>query len=375
MNLDGIRMIKGGQVLIEPSTSSAGWTALFLRNTHDIDWTRSPLASFRSLWIEVTGSGVDYNIDQYGGRVNINLMNSNNPAAKHRLWNNGIVTYSGRTFSGNSSSIQNYFVFEDYTCHAIIENCNARNLGTALNDPRFTFVECSYSPGGGADPQTGTSFNNLLSSCLWKYDGGFLDSNMVTFSNSGTGTLAIPTTDATYGRALLIRPNAGNVNAIFQAHLRNAFPQGGQLFVLVRGTLPTISGGNLELSLIFNGAFIGESRVYTPANSGQQFLEIIPITAQSANPTGFGFIFVGPATTDIKITQAEIWAGKSIPCTPMPIYPNKVRTYASAVPTVGTWAQGDSCDNTDPTAAGIPGWVCTAAGSPGTWKAMASLAA
>jgi hypothetical protein len=45
----------------------------------------------------------------------------------------------------------------------------------------------------------------------------------------------------------------------------------------------------------------------------------------------------------------------------------KVR--ASAVPTTGTWGQGDTIDNIGPAAAGVPGWVCT---TPGTFGAIGS---
>lgn len=50
-------------------------------------------------------------------------------------------------------------------------------------------------------------------------------------------------------------------------------------------------------------------------------------------------------------------------------------TFGAAAPTTGTWAVGDKRYNTAPAAAGTPGWVCTTAGTPGTWKAMANLAA
>lgn len=46
----------------------------------------------------------------------------------------------------------------------------------------------------------------------------------------------------------------------------------------------------------------------------------------------------------------------------------------SAAPTTGTWKQGDIVWNTAPASGGAPGWVCTTAGTPGTWKAMANLA-
>lgn len=47
----------------------------------------------------------------------------------------------------------------------------------------------------------------------------------------------------------------------------------------------------------------------------------------------------------------------------------------TAAPVSGTWARGDMVRNSTPSAAAAPGWLCVTAGSPGTWKAMANLAA
>lgn len=53
-----------------------------------------------------------------------------------------------------------------------------------------------------------------------------------------------------------------------------------------------------------------------------------------------------------------------------------VRHYsASAAPTTGAWKRGDVVWNTTPSAGGTPGWVCVTAGTPGTWKEMANVAA
>jgi hypothetical protein len=57
------------------------------------------------------------------------------------------------------------------------------------------------------------------------------------------------------------------------------------------------------------------------------------------------------------------------------IYVNtKVVTTASAAPTTGTWAQGDVVFKSNATSGQPAGWMCTVAGTPGTWKAMANLA-
>lgn len=52
----------------------------------------------------------------------------------------------------------------------------------------------------------------------------------------------------------------------------------------------------------------------------------------------------------------------------------------TAVPTTGTWQQGDRITNSTPTEAGtagskyvVLGWVCVASGTPGTWVQMRTL--
>lgn len=50
-------------------------------------------------------------------------------------------------------------------------------------------------------------------------------------------------------------------------------------------------------------------------------------------------------------------------------------TYDTAAPTSGTWSRGDIVYNTAPSASGTVGWVCTTAGTPGTWKTFGTIAA
>lgn len=49
--------------------------------------------------------------------------------------------------------------------------------------------------------------------------------------------------------------------------------------------------------------------------------------------------------------------------------------FASAAPTSGTWSRGDIIWNTAPSASGFAGWICTASGTPGTWKTFAVISA
>lgn len=45
----------------------------------------------------------------------------------------------------------------------------------------------------------------------------------------------------------------------------------------------------------------------------------------------------------------------------------------TAYPTAGTWAVGDHCANTNPSAGQPKGWFCTVAGTPGTWTSEGNL--
>lgn len=47
--------------------------------------------------------------------------------------------------------------------------------------------------------------------------------------------------------------------------------------------------------------------------------------------------------------------------------------FYSAVPTSGTWAVGDRISNRAPAAGQPKGWLCTVAGSPGTWLSEGNL--
>lgn len=49
------------------------------------------------------------------------------------------------------------------------------------------------------------------------------------------------------------------------------------------------------------------------------------------------------------------------------------RLTANVVPTLGTWKQGQILWRAYPTALGSPGWMCVAAGTPGTWGSLPAL--
>ena len=50
-----------------------------------------------------------------------------------------------------------------------------------------------------------------------------------------------------------------------------------------------------------------------------------------------------------------------------------VKGYGYSEPSLGTWKQGDIIERQNPSAGGNCGWVCTAEGTPGTWKSFGSI--
>jgi hypothetical protein len=85
--------------------------------------------------------------------------------------------------------------------------------------------------------------------------------------------------------------------------------------------------------------------------------------AQSARVIQSSFV-QGVGTIDFQVPSMRLGAGSNI------------RRHASgtAAPTSGTWARGDIVWNVNPSAGGTMGWMCVAAGTPGTWRPMPNLA-
>ena len=54
-------------------------------------------------------------------------------------------------------------------------------------------------------------------------------------------------------------------------------------------------------------------------------------------------------------------------------YQGQTQQYLDAMPTAGTWSQGDIAWNTRPERGTVLGWVCIKTGAPGTWRPFVSI--
>lgn len=144
---------------------------------------------------------------------------------------------------------------------------------------------------------------------------------------------------------------------------------------LVKASAPTLMN-----FFITSGSFASFSNC--PADTKWRRVVIVFKASVSVAP----LMYVYPTNADAptlsfaKVQSLRVPAGGDLSSisetVALGLFNNNQNTFCyTAAPTVGTWKVGDQIWNTAPAAAGAPGWICTTAGTPGTWKAMASLAA
>ncbi|AIW03449.1 tail fiber protein [Bacillus phage Moonbeam] len=109
----------------------------------------------------------------------------------------------------------------------------------------------------------------------------------------------------------------------------------------------------------------------TVLSTGDRFESQRPLLAVDNNwalnaSSNSQFIANGSTTNffgDVRKLEGVITASNTILAT----------VYGASAPATGTFSAGSICYNTAPVAGGKIGWICTAGGSPGTWKAFGAI--
>lgn len=199
--------------------------------------------------------------------------------------------------------------------------------------------------------------------------GSTSDGSMIDSQNGAINANSIQLTS---GRVLGVEVDTTNAKK-FTLNVGYDGTVGGRLVVLcfdAGGSL--LSGSSPIYAYGTNNATLGVSGVGywsgsdSTANRSVRFHDDV----KSA------FIGVSKGNTNIDINSFRLFAqdttnGIDTPVvisTEDPTQISPTMRYASAIPTAGTWKKGDILFHTDPAAGGFIGWVCTAAGTPGTWK-------
>lgn len=129
-----------------------------------------------------------------------------------------------------------------------------------------------------------------------------------------------------------------------------------------------LAGGKIKNSIISENRISGFSQndIYSLGNSANNTITNNICTSSVANnifSNGGGIITDNIGTVYYTTYNTKTKLGML------------TRTYAEAIPISGTWARGDIIYTTVPSAGGYIGWVCTTAGTPGTWKTFGAITA
>lgn len=118
------------------------------------------------------------------------------------------------------------------------------------------------------------------------------------------------------------------------------------------GNVKSITAGNMS-KLKWSGGI---------AASGQPVFELKYDTASAGGQTKFA-----PGSTLISLSHLPVGTGTA----PVLTIGTQHITWASAPPTVGAWVVGDVVYNNAAMSGVPPAWMCSVAGTPGTWKPLA----
>ena len=252
--------------------------------------------------------------------------------------------------------------------------CSAEfNNGHGFYDASFlgnTFVGCH------ADGNSGRSYysddSNARSTFIGCYAEGGQQPVKISGSSNVYGGLLADGVDSDGG--LSVRGSVGD--GILRMYPKNATD--GPLYAQIGGLGP--AGGYDYLVRFYNAkdASQGQGFSYAALLSGyvyaNQTRNLFAMTQANAGTGALAgwmtggrgslqpdSLFVGPMFLG---TQGSTWGGGE-----------RMIQYGSAAPTTGTYAQGDIVFNNAPSAGGFVGWVCTAGGTPGTWKTFGAISA
>lgn len=125
-----------------------------------------------------------------------------------------------------------------------------------------------------------------------------------------------------------------------------------------------------------NGAGIVHTNNYQRANPGQGW-QLLTRTVQptAAGTLEMGFEFTG--VTEIMMDELCVTFGPVADTNGSRFGSLEVNgntwTFGNAIPSNGTWKVGDRISNSAPVVGSPKGWLCTVAGSPGTWVSEGNL--
>jgi hypothetical protein len=174
-----------------------------------------------------------------------------------------------------------------------------------------------------------------------------------------TGTTSTPQ----IGYPLPLLPNQW-----FTVSLWVYVPSGQDLTQLQLGM---VQGGTTQPGGVFNQVADGWTKLQAAFFSGSATEP--PVVGVQGN--GKGRFYIADAQAAVGAVAPSNTFVPSANVTPVLYLGGHSVSYGDAAPVEGTWMQGDVVYNNAPAPGGFVGWVCTAAGTPGTWSTFGAITA
>ena len=302
----------------------------------------------RNVYIhDFVGNGITINADTSGSGYNYG--NANGWSIKDvtvQNCYNGIYIHGGDANAGNGSAINvtsatNCGIYDSSFLGNTWLGCQVVSTGPAFKtdnpNARTLFVGCYAEGGAGLSSILAPS---MVLGGILSTSGSFVDSTSAFIGNgiAGYGLISSVTFNAptftlgysqplTSGTGLSFPDTSGTYSWTF------AKQTGSWGYQWAGGGTP----GNPEHFSFYD-------RNATPANGYARDVSSASSPTASAGAVGIGQHYFGN-------NSQMLWRG-----------------LGTAAPTTGAYLQGDIIWNSTPASGGYIGWVCTAAGTPGTWK-------
>jgi hypothetical protein len=370
-NLQGIRQIVWTNFLLEGSLPTAGWGILKLRNDNDANYIRSLFVTGNNFHSEWSVNNPAWVIDQNAGTVDISSLTGITIASPWKLSNMAHAIVRNTAFAGTPDEPSLMFTKDTGQCVVDFVNCGARTIDMAK--PGFNHHNTQYLNATNGFGQVVIS--NDIAQQIYRWTGGYVPADGVA-EQAYTGSV-YPSSDASYGRKLVMVPAAGALNYVIRLNPAaiTGLVVGDQVVVAVKAKLPTFAAGVWSFNLSINYAGIATLNLDS-SNSGQVVDVLIPfVLTADLSPIAINFsngTTIG-AIGNLEMYSAAIYHGNSVPRKQVPQYPTNIISYATAAPALGSWVKGDRIINSSPAVGAAKAWTCTVTGTPGTWVSEGNL--
>ena len=365
----GMRLLGATNILAEGSLTgiTKDITAVRIGCFED---KKSAANSIIDLWIEFNGvKKPTYSIEVIGGLNAINGCYGVVTASPIRV--NGDHTHvSIKGLDGYSEDINALVIFDSPYASVEIDGITSKSV---LDVPLSKIGKITVKNGITLDGEDKIRYSTAFSRTIYKHTEGFTKNNrFITFNTAGVTTVEM-CTDADEGRCLLYKRDINNLPAFGMTI--NIPPEffGCSVVVGYRYKIETTDVTDaMALMLSATGLFKFKRVNYNILNGWASGYLIFSDVRQATLLPATNSQAI--AAHNLKISDIQVVIGNELPrLFGTTGETQTIETKGVTIPTIGNWLKGDRMVNSNPVVGQPKAWVCTVAGTPGTWVSEGNL--